>query len=140
MFPLLASLVDLLHALFMVAWVVGLPLLFWRRFPRATRWYAIYAIVFIVLNQASRVVLGECFLTTIARYFWEHGSGPPPVAPGEWFTVRVAMAVFRMTPSHRAIKILSEILIFVSAVGMLWSLRKGRPAGKPLPASGRGSA
>lgn len=126
MFPVLASLVDFLHALFMVAWVAGLPLLFWRRYPRATRWYAAYAIVFIILNQASKVLLGECFLTTIARYFWEHGGAPPVSAPHEWFTVRIAMAVFRMAPSHKAITVVSEILIFVSAVGMLLSLRRQR--------------
>lgn len=126
MFPLIASLVDFAHALFMVAWVAGLPLLFWRRHPRATRWYAVYAIVFIILNQASKVLLGECFLTTISRFFWEQGGAPPGSAPGEWFTVRIAMAVFHMAPSHKAITIVGQILIFVSAVGMLLSLRNRR--------------
>src|SRR5207253_2066867 len=37
MFPVLASIIDLLHALLMLAWVAGLPLLFWHRFPRAAR-------------------------------------------------------------------------------------------------------
>jgi hypothetical protein len=123
MFPVIASFVDLLHALLMVAWVADLPLLFWRRRPRWTRWYAIYAIVFIILNQASRALLGECFLTTFSRFLWEQGGAPPGSAPGEWLTVRIAMAVFHMAPSHRAITILGEILIFVSAVGMLRALR-----------------
>jgi hypothetical protein len=123
-FPVLGSIVDLLHALLMVVWVAGLPLLFFRRYPRATRWYAAYAVVFIVLNQASRFLLGECFLTTVARFFWEHG-GTPPSAPGEWFTVRLARAVFHLTPSHRAIKVVSELLIGVTAIGMLWSMRRG---------------
>lgn len=126
MFPVLASLVDLAHALFMVAWVAGMPLLFWRRYPRATRWYAVYAIVFIVLNQASKMLLGECFLTTIARFFWEHGGAPPAIAPEEWFTVRIAMAVFHLAPSHQAITVVAQILILVSAVGMLLSLRRQR--------------
>jgi hypothetical protein len=128
MYPIIASVVDFLHALFMVAWIAGLPLLFWRKHPRATRWYAAYAIVFIVLNQVSKAFLGECFLTTIARWLWEHGGLPPGSVPNEWFTVRVARAVFRMTPSHKAITILSEILIFVSAVGMLLALRRTRTA------------
>jgi len=126
MFPALASLVDLLHALLMVAWVAGMPLLFWRRYPRATRWYAIYAIVFIVLNQASKALLGECFLTTVARFLWERGGAPPGTAPEEWFTVRIAMAVFHMAPSHKAITLVAEALILVSAVGMLLSLRRSR--------------
>ena len=120
MFPILGSVVDFLHALLMVAWVVGLPLLFSRRYPRAARWYAVYAIGFIVLNQASRFLLGECFLTTVARFFWEHGDTPPS-APGEWFTVRLAMAVFHLTPSHRSITVVSELLIGVTAIGMLVS-------------------
>lgn len=125
MFPVLASLVDLAHALFMVGWIAGLPLLFWHRHPRATRWYAIYAIAFIVLYQASRVLLGECFLTTISRYLWEQG-GAPPRAAHEWFTVRIAMAVFHMAPSHKAITIAGQILVFASAVGMLLTLRRQR--------------
>lgn len=131
MFAVLGSAVDFLHALLMVAWVVGLPLLFWQRFPRATKWYAIYAVVFIILNQASQYILGECFLTALARMLWEHGGAPPHTAPDEWFTVRVARAVFHMTPSHKSIKRLSELIILVSAVGMLVSMRRHRddPAG-----------
>jgi len=124
MFPILGSLVDFLHALLMVAWVAGLPLLFWHRSPRATRWYAIYAVAFIVLNQASRLVLGHCFLTSLASWLWEHGGAPPRSAPDEWFTVRVATAVFHLTPSHRSITLISEVLIGVTAIGMLWSLRR----------------
>jgi hypothetical protein len=126
MFPLLAAAVDFIHALAMVAWVAGLPLLFFHRYPRGTRWYAVYAIVFIILNQLSKVALDECFLTTISRWLWEHGGLPPGAAPGEWFTVRLSLAIFRMAPSHKAITVASEILIFVSAVGMLATLRRAR--------------
>jgi hypothetical protein len=136
-FPVLGSIVDFVHALLMVAWVAGLPLLFWHRYPTATRWYAAYAVVFIVLNQASQFFLGECFLTTLSRLLWEHGSAPPRSAPGEWFTVRVAMAVFRMTPSHRSIKLLSELLILVTAVGMLVSVRRSRKDGGPHASGGK---
>ena len=34
MAPELASVVDAIHALVMVLWVLGLPLLFWHRWPR----------------------------------------------------------------------------------------------------------
>src|SRR5258708_30397374 len=105
MFPVLGSLVDVLHALLMVAWALGLPLLFCRRYRHLARAYAVYAVVFIVLNQGSRLFLGECFLTTLSRYLWEHGGAPPRSAPGEWFTVRVAMAGFHLTPSHPSIQL-----------------------------------
>jgi hypothetical protein len=123
MFQVLASLVDFFHALVMVAWIAGLPLLFWRRRPALTRAYAVYAVSFIVLSQGSHLLIGECFLTTLSRWLWEHGGAAPRVAPEEWFTVRFAMAIFRLTPSHRAIKILGEALILVTAIGMLLSLR-----------------
>jgi hypothetical protein len=119
MFPVLGSLVDLLHALLMVVWIAGLPLLFWHRYPRATRAYALYAVVFVTINLGSRWILGECVLTTIARWLWEHGGAPPRTAPNEWFTVRLSMMVFHLTPSHVIIKRLSEALILVTALGML---------------------
>ena len=130
MLAVLGSVVDFVHALLMVAWVAGLPLLFCRRHPRVARGYAVYAVVFIVLNQASRFFLGECFLTSLSRFLWEHGGAPARSAPGEWFTVRVAMAVFHRTPSHRAITVLSELLVLLTAVGMLWSTRHRGKGGR----------
>jgi hypothetical protein len=136
MYAVLGSLVDFVHALLMAAWVLGLPLLFWHRYPRATRWYAVYAVSFIFLNQASKLILNECFLTTFARWLWEHGGAPPRSAPNEWFTVRVAMAIFHLTPSHRTINLLAEALILVSAIGMLIVMRRARRA-LPPPGAAR---
>jgi hypothetical protein len=120
MWSAIAASVDLIHALLMAAWVLGLPLLFWRRWPRASRVFAAYAATFVVANLASRWLLGECFLTAIARACWNMaGAGSGDSA--EWFTVRAAQAVFRMTPSHRAIKAVSEVLILATAVGVFAS-------------------
>jgi len=118
--PILGACVDFVHALLMAAWILGLPLLFWYRWPRLTRGYAFYAIGFIVANQLSHALLGECFLTTLARAFWERGPRPGGSAPiyEEWFTVRMAEAIFRMTPSHRAVKLTSEALILLTAIGV----------------------
>jgi hypothetical protein len=121
----LASAVDAVHAVFMIAQVGGLPLLFVHRWPRLTRAYGVYAIVFIVLSQASQYFLGECFLTTIARALWKLGAVPGSVASPEWFTVRFAEAVFHMTPSHKAITIIGEALILVTAIGILHTVRRG---------------
>ena len=118
--------VDALHALLMVLWVGGLPLLFWHRWPRLTTWYGSFAIAFIVLNQASRFFLGECFLTTIARAFWDRARFTRPAHVDEWFTVRFATLVFHMTPTHRSIAVVSEALIFVTAMGALYSIRRLR--------------
>ena len=141
MWSALAVGVDLAHALFMAAWVLGLPLLFMHRWTTLSRAFALYAIVFVTLNIASRALLGECFLTAIAQMCWDqaaHSAHRAPVSH-EWFTVRVAEAVFRLTPSHRGIKLASEALIFVTAVGVLASsLRaRGRPTrsatAQPVP-------
>jgi hypothetical protein len=129
MWSALGAAVDVAHALFMAAWVLGLPLLFCHAQPRLRRAYALYAVAFIALNLASRAVLGECFLTALARACWERaaerGSGVP--VSQEWFSVRLAEAVFRMTPTHGGIKIGSEALILVTAIGVLAPLRRGHP-------------
>jgi hypothetical protein len=104
--------------------VVGLPLLVWHRWPRLSRAYAVYAIAFVVLSQASRLAIGECFLTTFARALWEHPGAPPFEPSHEWLTVRLARAVFRMAPSHRSIVVVSEALAVVTAAGVLYSMRR----------------
>ena len=121
MWAMLAASVDLIHALLMAAWMAGLPLLFWHRWPRLTRAYGIYAVAFIVVSQASHWWLGECVFTTLAR--WCASSSSIPVSE-EWFTVRLAQAVFDMTPSHRAVVWISEGLILVTAIGALASHRQ----------------
>lgn len=134
MYGLAAAALDALHALFMVLQVVGLPLFFWHRWPRLTRAYAIYAITFIALNQLSKYLLGECFLTTLARLLWARAVIDPGDVPAEWFTVRLAQWVFHMTPSHRAVALAGEALMLVTAVGVLvWrrhvrAERRSRPS------------
>ena len=108
--------IDFVHALLMAAWILGLPLLFSTRWPRVARAYAVYAIAFVLVNQVSYLALGECFLTTLSRTFWQRAEGS--TAATEWFTVRVAEAVFSLTPSHRAIKLASEALILATAIGV----------------------
>lgn len=124
MWSILGAAVDLLHAFAMAAWVVGLPLLFVRRWPRVRLAYAVFAIFFVVTSQLSMVFLNECFLTTIARFFYERA--PEHVASHEWFTVRIANAVFGMAPSHRVISRISEVLILVTAAGAVLSVLRGR--------------
>ena len=131
MLQVLASVVDSLHALLMAAWVLGLPLLFWHGRPRLTRAYGVYAIVFIVLSQGSRFLLGECFLTTLSRFLWQHGPAARS-APDEWFTVRFAELIFHLTPSHRAISIASEALVLVTAVGMLATMARWTSSGSEV--------
>ena len=118
-YAVLAVTVDALHALLMVLWVLGLPLLFWHRWPQVTMGYALFAIAFVVVNRVSFYVLDECFLTTINRALWTRAGHGMPDHMGDWFTVRFARLVFGLTPSQRWIKIASEVLILVTAAGML---------------------
>ena len=105
-------------------WVLGIPLLFVRSHPRVRRLYAVYAIAFVVLSQLSMLLLDECFLTALVRPLWERaGSGDVH----EWFTVRASRLIFGMAPSHRAISILSEVLIVITALGVLVSMHRRSP-------------
>ena len=126
----LGATIDLLHAALMATWLLGLPLLFLPRWPRLAASYAIYAIVFIVANQVSFLVLGECFLTTLARLCWTRAGSSPS---GEWFSVRAAAAVFGMTPSHLAVRRVSEVLILATAVGVLFRGLRGRTRASAHP-------
>ncbi len=135
MWAVLASAIDLVHALAMVAWVVGLPLLFVRRWPRLRLGFAVYAIVFVVISQVSMLFLGECFLTTLARWAWERA--PAGVASREWFTVRLAYVVFGMAPSHRTVSRASEALIVVTAAGVVYSLVHARAHARARRAAAR---
>jgi hypothetical protein len=125
MWAAIAALVDVVHALAMASWLLGLPLLFWHGWPRATRAYAMYAIAFIVINEVSSLALGECVLTTLARACWNLAAraGEATPASREWFTVRLSEAIFRLTPSHEVIKAISKALVFLSAIGVLVALR-----------------
>jgi hypothetical protein len=120
-----AALTDLVHALSMVAWVAGLPLLVWHGLPRLSRAYVVYAIAFVLLSQGSQWLLGECFLTTATRAAWNAGGGFDP-EDRTWFTIRLAELVFRMRPSERAVSIAFEVLVLVTALGVLLHFRRGR--------------
>jgi len=65
------------------------------------------------------------FLTTIAGHFWQRSprTTGASVDPNEWFTVRLAKWIFNLAPSHRGIVVVSEVLILLTAVGGLLSLR-----------------
>jgi hypothetical protein len=123
MWHAVAAGVDFVHAVLMAGWIAGLPLLFWHKWPAATRAFGVYAIGFVVASQASRWLLGECFLTTMARACWERAAASA-AGSEEWFTVRLAQAVFHMAPSHRAVVVASEGLIAATALGVTWSLRR----------------
>ncbi len=110
----LAVLTDVIHAMLMVGWIVGMPFLFWHRFPKVTLVYCLFSLCFIAVNQISHYTLGCCIFTTIADWFY-HQAGH--YAPDEWFTVRASRFIFGLTPSHRGVKILTEILVGISAVG-----------------------
>jgi len=122
----LGAFVDVIHAISMAVWILGMPLLFWRRWPRLSIAYGIYAAAFVVLTRLSHYALGECFLTTLSRHIWR--AAAPGAETDEWFTVRFARLVFGLTPSHRAIALASEALVLVTAIGVLVSLHGVRHA------------
>jgi hypothetical protein len=120
----LGAFVDVLHAALMAAWILGLPLLFWHRWPHLSRMYGVFAVGFVLSSRLSHYLIGECFLTSLARRLWQ--AGRSEANTDEWFTVRFARLVFGLTPSHRVIAIGSEVLVFVTALGVLIWLHVAR--------------
>lgn len=117
-FRFLAIGVDVAHASAMIAWGAGLPLLVWHRYARLSRAYTWFAAVFVVSSVASQWVLGECFLTRIAREFWFRGGGFRDGVP---FTVLFTNAVAGIRPSTRTAVIIWEAAVLATSVGSLWS-------------------
>ena len=114
---LLAALTDVVHAGVMLAWGIGMPFLFWHRFARLSRAYMWFSLVFVVATVGSRALLGECFLTTIARELWLAGDGFREQLP---FTVLLTEWVAGIRPTAREAVLLWEFAVFASSVGGLW--------------------
>lgn len=119
----LAIATNVFHALLMVAWIVGIPLLFWRGLPRLSVAYCIFSILFIIVNQVSHYTLGVCIFTTIATWFYNQAG---MTVSGEWFAIRISQMVFGATPSHRGITIITQVLIAIGAVGGIHYFYRGR--------------
>jgi len=119
----LAAGVETIHALAMIVWGLGLPLLGWHRHRRLVRAYMWFAIAFVTSSVASNLVLGECFLTTLARHLWTAAGGFRETVP---FTVLFTNAVAGIRPSAREAVIAWEVAILATSIGTLWCWRKTR--------------
>jgi hypothetical protein len=127
-FSPLAMAVDLVHALSMITWGLGLPLLIWHGLPRLSRAYMWYSLAFIVITLLSHWLLGECVLTTLARFFWEAAGGARDRVP---FTVLFVNAVAGIRPSSRSAVLIWEFAVLVSSAGSLWYWYRSRPRRRP---------
>lgn len=116
-YELLAASVEAVHALSMVVWGVGLPLLFWHRFPRLSELYMLYAVVFVGVSVASHFLWGECALTTLARSLWQRAGGYADDLP---FTTQVANTIAGLRPTKREVVLLWEAAVLVTSAGGLW--------------------
>lgn len=120
---MLAMVVDVTHALAMVVWGLGLPLLVWHRYERLSYLYTVFAALFVVLSVGSHWMLGECFLTTLARSFWQASGGWRDTVP---FTVVLTNTVAGIRPSTESAVLAWEVAILATSLGSLWSWRKAR--------------
>jgi hypothetical protein len=116
-YRLLAAAVDFIHALSMLAWGLGLPLLFWHRFRRLSRAYMLYSIAFVSVSIGSHLLLGECVLTTLARKLWLAGGGYRDGVP---FTAKLASVVAGLHPTRREVVLVWELAVAFSSAGTLW--------------------
>jgi hypothetical protein len=126
----LAATIDFVHALVMVVWIAGIPLLFWHKWPKLSRAYVVFCLAFLVVTRVSHALLGECSLTTLAR----NASSEPS---HDWFTVRFAEAVFRMRPTEQSIVLLSEGLLLVCCVGFFVYWRSAQTLRRSAPPAPR---
>lgn len=123
-YELLSGAVDMLHVFAMVVWVLGLPLLFWHRWPRLSRLYVVYALAFVVITRVSHQILGECVLTTLSRDLW-NASGLAARGHSS-FTVRLVNAVAGIRFTEHSAVLLWEAAVFICSAGVLWYLLGAR--------------
>jgi hypothetical protein len=134
MFRGLAWGVDVTHALLMVLWGIGLPLLYWNRFPKLSQSYEWFALVFVGGSIVSHLALGECFLTLLSRELWEAAGGFRDRVP---FAVLFVNAVARVRPSTQTAVLLWQGAVGVSAVSVLWYRARKRARHGSSPQDGR---
>ena len=116
-YGVLAETVDLAHALSMLVWGLGLPLLAWHHFPRLSRAYMWFSIIFVLISVTSHYVLGECVLTTMARWLW-HASGK--ARDGAPFMTLLVNDIAGIRPSNRNVVHAWELAVLATSVGSLW--------------------
>jgi hypothetical protein len=121
LFRLLALSIELSHGLLMVAWGLGLPLLFWHGLPRLSRAFMWFSIGFILVSVASHLLLGECVLTSMARYFWQRAGGHREHVP---FVVLLTNRIAGVRPSARAAVLAWEFAILAYSVALLLSWKR----------------
>jgi hypothetical protein len=123
-YGVLAAGVDFVHALAMLVWGLGLPLLVWHRHHGLSRTYMWFAIAFVAVSVASHQLLGECVLTTLARHLWQAGGGYRDGIP---FTALLANTVAGLRPSTREVVLLWELAIVATSIGSLWCWHRTHP-------------
>jgi len=124
LFRLLALGIELSHGLMMLAWGLGLPLLFWHGLPRLSRGFMWFSMGFILVSVGSHVLLGECVLTTAARYFWHQAGGYREHVP---FVVLLTNRIAGVRPSARAAVLAWEFAIGAYSVALLLSWKRLNP-------------
>ena len=120
-YKLLAAGVEFAHALSMLLWGLGLPLLVWHRFPRLSRAYMWFAAAFVVISLASHGALGECVLTRVARELWRAGGGYRDGVP---FVALLANGIAGLRPNNRQVVLIWEMAILLTSIGGLWCWRR----------------
>jgi hypothetical protein len=121
LYQVLAMAVDVTHAAAMLAWGLGLPLLFWHRFERLSHYYTIFAALFVITTVSSHLVLGECFLTRLARPLWLASGAMREAVP---FTVVLTNTIAGIRPSARSAVLAWELAVLLTCFGSLWSWHK----------------
>lgn len=131
----LAWSVDLTHALLMLLWGIGLPLLYWNRYPRLSQAYEWFALAFVGGSVASHLAIGECFLTLLSRNLWEAAGGFRDRIP---FVVLLVNAVARVRPSTRTAVLFWQGAVVVSALSVLWyrARKRARKGRAEIPGAG----
>lgn len=117
----MATIIEFIHALFIVLLVIGTPFLFIKRWRKIRLAAALYSIIFIIVNRISHYTMGECIWTKLARVVGGNSWGD------ELFLSKISRVVFGCIPSSRQLVYFEQGAIFIVCLGIVVSfLHKGK--------------
>lgn len=111
----MATIIEFIHALFIVLLVIGTPFLFIKRWKKIRLATALYSIVFIIVNRVSHYTMGECVWTRLARVTGGNSWGD------ELFLSKISRIVFGCIPSSRQLVYFEQGAIFIVCLGIIVS-------------------
>jgi hypothetical protein len=110
--------IELFHILVIVLLFCAVPFLYVHKWRWLTITSTIYSAIFIIGNRLSQLILGQCFITKLAKIAggnWDDG---------EWFIIKMSRVLYGFVPSKGQISYIEYGMILIVIIGIAFSFWK----------------